>query len=390
MVKKILIIALNEKWVGISRLPSGLDRAGFSVYALCPQKSYLAKTRFLKKSIFYPTFTYSRSKIIYLWIIFAFVFLNPDFVIPGDEDAILALQRLSNGLAAIPFLKKISGIIRLSLPSKDYDELMLSKSNFQKKCVEWGIRTPENIVIENIQSALLASYLLSYPVVLKYDMGYGSSGVHICQSEFELIEKMRYFKMTSLSKKIKNFLKELLFVSIFSGKNIISLQQYIQGVHGQVPFCSNKGKVFAHNIMSSLKIHPTETGATTVSRGIENQELDCYLTSFVKKTNYTGFGSLEFIMEEKTGLPYVIELNPRPTPTCHISNQIITNDLCEYLFKGLNFIKSETAIFKDYTLAMFPGEQKRDPHSTFLTNAYHDIPNNDLALLQMLEEINIG
>ena len=37
MTKKILIIALAKDWTGISRLPSGLKRAGFEVAALCPK-----------------------------------------------------------------------------------------------------------------------------------------------------------------------------------------------------------------------------------------------------------------------------------------------------------------------------------------------------------------
>lgn len=385
MIKKILIIALNEKWVGISRLPSGLDRAGFDVYALCPRKSYLAHTKFLKKTILYPTLTYSRSKLIYFWVVIAFILFNPDFVIPGDEDAILAMQRLSNIFFKVPFLCKISKIIRLSLPPKEFDELLLSKSHFQKKCLEWGLRTPENIVIEKIDDAFSVSSNLHYPVMLKYDVGYGGSGVYICKNKNELIKNLSQFQSVSFFKKIKNVLKGFFFISIFYEKSKVSIQQYIKGVHGQVPFCAKNGNIFAHNLMVSLRTFPSEAGATTVSRGIENKELDYYVSKLVKKTNYTGFGSLEFILEESSGVPFVIELNPRPTPTCHFSNEVVTNDLCDHLFKGLNLQARELGAFKVYTLAMFPGEMNRNPNSHFLTEAYHDIPLDDIALLRALE-----
>jgi hypothetical protein len=103
MTKKILIVALNTHWTGISRLPSGLVRAGFQVFAFCPKKSYLAQTKFLDDSILYPTFTYSRSKIVYLGMLFSIIFFKPDFVIPGDEDAVFAFQNLANFLEKIPF-----------------------------------------------------------------------------------------------------------------------------------------------------------------------------------------------------------------------------------------------------------------------------------------------
>ena len=95
MKKTVLIIALNENWTGISRLPSGLSRAGFKVFALCPKKSLIAKTKYLANTILYPTFTYSRSKLVFIWMIFAMLKFRPDVVLPGDEDAILAMQELA-------------------------------------------------------------------------------------------------------------------------------------------------------------------------------------------------------------------------------------------------------------------------------------------------------
>lgn len=381
MGNKILIVALNEKWIGIGRLPFGLTRSGFEVYTLCPQKSYLAKTIFVKESIQYPIFTYSRLKSIYILVFFSFIKFKPDFIIPGDEDALLVLQNISNFFMKIPVLKNISKIIRRSLALKEFDRLMLEKSNFQNKCLEWGINTPRNIVIKDIDSAIMASTELTYPVVLKNDSSYGGSGVYICQNENDLREN--YLKMKS--NLFLSFLKSFFFISIFGYKNKISVQKYIKGSFGQAPFCAKDGKVFASNIMLSLKNFPNETGGSTVVRGIENDKINQYINILVQKTFYTGFGSIEFILEEKSGLPYVIELNPRPTPTCHIGSDHIANDLCEYLYKGLQLKDEKLGTFRPYTIALFPGEKMRDPKSKFLSEGYHDIPVNDSGLLKMFE-----
>lgn len=201
MYKKILIIALNENWTGISRLPFGLSKAGFLVYALCPRKSFLAKTIFLKKSLLYPTFTYSRSKLIYLWMLFSIILFRPDFIIPGDEDAILALYNLSNMLERIPYLNQISKLIRSSLTAKTFDSTILNKSDFQKKCNEWGLRTPKNRVVKNSESCLSDAAQMGYPVVLKNDSGYGGTGVFICYNEEDIKKQIHLLKNKTMSKK---------------------------------------------------------------------------------------------------------------------------------------------------------------------------------------------
>lgn len=385
MIKKVLIVAVNTNWVGISRLPSGLERAGFEVYALCPQKSYLAQTKFLKDSILYPTFTYSRSKLIYLWIIFAIMYFGPDLIIPGDEDAILALQNLSKNLHDIPFFHYISNLIRNSLPPEVFDTVILSKSNFQEKCHDLGLRTPKNIIVKDLKSAFTGAAELGFPLVLKLDTGYGGSGVSICHNRLELEIQFRWLMNESFINKISVFVKKIFFVSILNIDKTISIQQYILGQIGQAPFCANRGNVFALNPMVRLKTYPGTTGPASVSASFENLEIKDFVEKIARAMCYTGFGSLEYMVEKNTGLIYIIELNPRPTPTCHISNSVVTNDLCEMFYRGINFLPKESRPYRPYTIAMYPGEKKRDPNSPFLTEAYHDIPFNDPKLMRALE-----
>lgn len=184
---------------------------------------------------------------------------------------------------------------------------------------------------------------------------------------------------------MKDLFKNMFFVSIFNNDNKISLQQYIDGPVGQSPFCAKNGLVFAQNSMLKFKTYPGKTGPTSVAFGIENPELNKFVETMALKLNYTGFGSLEFITDEKTGLLYIIELNPRPTPTCHISGEFITNDLCDTLFKGLNLLPRKISLFKPFLIALFPGEKKRDPKSPYLFEGYHDIPLDDPILLKALD-----
>lgn len=383
MIDRILIIALNENWTGISRLPFGLDRAGFKTFALCPNKSFLAKTKFLAGSILYPTFSYSRSKLIYLWMVIAFVLTRPDFVIPGDEDALLALQNLAANLSGLPILGNISLLIRKSLTPKEHNNLLLSKSIFQEKSRDWGLRAPKNIIVDDLESAVIASEKIGFPLVIKFDAGYGGSGVFICQN----IDEMKA-QFNSIQKNpgpsLKDKLKKALFISIFINDNKISLQEYIEGMVGQAPFCSLNGKVFAMNSMYKLMTYPGKTGPTSVAQGMQNIDIENFVKTVCQKMNYSGFGSLEYIVESKTNLLYVIELNPRPTPTCHLGEDVVTYDLCKMFYNGLNGLPIIRRDFKPYTVAIFPNEKRRDPQSEYLNSGYYDVPQDDPELFKAL------
>jgi predicted ATP-grasp superfamily ATP-dependent carboligase len=385
MIKTVLIVALNTNWPGISRLPFGLTRAGFEVFALCPKISYLAKTQFLKSSFLYPTFTYSRSKLIYLWMIISILIFKPNLVIPGDEDAVLALHNLANAFSKIPFFNRISKLIRNSLTPQAYDSLVLSKSEFQNKCLEWGLPTPKNIVVANLAEAISAASDLGYPVVLKNESGYGGTGVFICENEADVKKNFNQQETKPGIQSIKNLLKKIFFISVFREVNQISIQQYIDGQVGLIPFSSKNGEVFASNTLLKHKTHPGKTGPTSVAIAISNPEIEQAVIEVAKQLNYTGFGSLDFIVEKKSGKAFIIELNPRPTPMCHIDNKVLANDLCEMFYLGLNSFPRKKREFKPSTIALFPNEKRRDPTSIYLTEAFHDIPINDPHLLKALD-----
>lgn len=387
MKKTVLIIALNENWTGISRLPSGLNRAGFSVYALCPQKSLIAKTKYLAGSILYPTFTYSRSKLVFIWMMFAMMKLRPDVVLPGDEDAILAMQELARLTKNIPGLYFISKKFRESIGPEKFDSLVLSKSDFQEKCKEWGIRTPQNIIVQHLNEAIDASKQLSYPLVIKHDSGYGGSGVHICENLEDLKKHFQQMGKLPMVAKIKNLIKKTFFVTVLSSKQSISLQQYIDGVVGLAPFCAENGEVFALNQMMKIRTYPGKTGPTAVAEGIHNEELESFVKIVAHNLSLSGFNSLDFIIDSKSGTLYVIELNPRPTPSCHIGEGHILNDLCEFYFKGLNKQPLMKKSFHPYVIAMYPGEKRRDPHSEYIKSSFHDVPSDDPELYKAIENL---
>ena len=385
-MNRILIIAFNEKWVGISRLPYGLTQSGFETFALCPKDSYLAKTRYLKNAIHYPGIVYRfRLKLMYLWIIYSFFKFNPDLVIPGDEETIKALHRLANLTKSIPYFKKISILIRKSTSPENLDHITLNKSDFQKQCSEWGIRSPKNIIVKTINDALMAAKKIQYPLVLKHDVGAGGAGVVICQNEADLRKYFYQAPNFNFFKRMKYKIKQLIVISSTNQKEQISIQEFIEGPLGVTAFCSLNGKMLASNTMLTLKTNPEKTGPTCVAQGLNLPEMEDYVKIIAQKLHYTGFGGVDFIYQKDTNQAFIIEFNARPTPTCHLGEQAVANSLCQALFNGLNNIKITKNEFKNYFIAMFPAEKKRDPNSEYLTKGFHDMPIDDPELLAIFE-----
>ena len=372
-----------EKWIGISRLPCALKNAGADVYILCPKNSYIAKTRFFNVRGRYRTYTYSRSKLVYFTILFFLLRFKSDLIIPGDEEALFALQNLANILSNNPFLSGISRQIRQSIGEAEFDQVRLSKSLFMQACKQWRIRSPQNESLRTIEEAVGLAKQWGYPVVLKSNFGYGASGVSVCQNEAELIEAFLRFTKTSIISKLRAFLKSIFFI-IPQGDGL-SLQRYIDGSIGLVPFIAYRGQILGANPMLKHRTYPGATGPSSVCKGIDSPEILEMVTQVCKSMRYTGFGSLDFIIDSETDKPYIIELNPRPVPTSHFGSKYCSVDLCDSLIKKMQGKFLPANKFRPFLVALFPNEKKRDPQSPFLKEAFHDVPYDDPALMASLD-----
>jgi hypothetical protein len=83
-----------------------------------------------------------------------------------------------------------------------------------------------------------------------------------------------------------------------------------------------------------LETHPAPTGPSTVVEFFENVEMAQEAASVTRDFELSGFASFDFMIEAQSGAAYLIELNPRPTPVCHLGGAF-GDDLCGALWQQL-------------------------------------------------------
>jgi hypothetical protein len=162
----------------------------------------------------------------------------------------------------------------------------------------------------------------------------------------------------------------------------LSIQRHIAGVPANCALACWQGEVLAGTSVVALRT-ASDTGPGTVVQPIDNQEMAAAGRRLVRALGLSGLCGLDFIIEAGTGHAYLIELNPRATPIAHLALGP-GRDLPAALRAAL---RGETPLAAPSsvpagTIAMFPGELRRNAQSPYLESGYHDVPWTESALVR--------
>ncbi len=127
----------------------------------------------------------------------------------------------------------------------------------------------------------------------------------------------------------------------------------------------------------------TPTGPASVMRLIDSCEMSIVAEKIVKRLNLSGLVGFDFMLEEQTGNPYLIEVNPRATQVGHLTLGP-GRDLPAAFYAALTgeAIREAPKVTENRTIALFPQEWKRNPESSFLESGYHDVPWEEPELIR--------
>jgi len=375
----VALIIATTPWPLSGRLAVRLIAHGCEVAALCPRGHVLGNVAGMG-----PLFTY-RARNSVAMLERAVAAAAPDIVIPCDDRAVWQLHELQERR---PDLR---GLIETSLGRAAAFPAVRSRSRVMEVARECGIRVPETQPLESAGD--VRAWFRTQPgaAVVKVDGTWGGSGVQIVHTEEQALLAMQRFSAperrgSSWKRWLINH-DPLAFWQGWGGTaRHISIQRFISGRPANCMLATWQGRLLG---MVSVEVLCTQgkTGASTIVRLIRNETMLRDAQRLTESLGLSGFHGLDYILEEGTERPFLIELNARCTQLGHLvlpGQGDLAGLLCAQLgARDRAGDRPELPIDRDI-IAFFPQALAWNPDSPYMQQSHHDIPWAQPALVREL------
>jgi hypothetical protein len=381
-MRPTVLLAMTTRWLPMVRLAMAFNNAGFTVVAVCPPRHPLEKTQAARETYTYDSLAPLRS------IASAITASRPDLIVPGDDLATMQLHALyerefNRGGKCSP----ICCAIERSLGSPSSFPQVYARTGLLEIAQEEGIRIPKTEVLTDVNQLREWGVRTGFPAVLKSNGSSGGEGVRIVHSLEQAESAFRTLQAPPLlARAAKRALvdgdKTLILPALLRRRSGLNVQQYVSGHEATSTVACWQGTVLA-GLHFEVLSKTTPTGPASVMRLIDSCEMSTVAEKIVRRLNLSGIIGFDFMLEEQTDNPYLIEVNPRATQVGHL-NLGPGRDLPAALYAALTgeVIRVAPMVTENRTIALFPQEWKRNPESPFLQSGYHDVPWEEPELIR--------
>ena len=209
--------------------------------------------------------------------------LKTDVLIPVFEESFLIAKHK----------EKIENCVRVVLP--DYEQILFAhnKDRWEPLARRLGIPVPETFPIADLQSGKRCLSDLNYPVLMKPKQGGGAWAITQANSEREL--QILLAKATNEGLPWERFF----------------CQEKISGETHCVAMLFNHGEMRAKVAYRQLRDYPVTGGQATLRVSIRSEAAEGHLQRLLEEMNWHGVCQADFIVDERTREPYLIDINPR-------------------------------------------------------------------------------
>lgn len=359
-----------------------LANAGCAIEAVCPARHPLHTTSAVRRTYAYRGLAPLRS------LAGAIRSARPDLIIPGDDLSTRHLHHLyrrekvrgANGA-------ETCALIERSFGTPESFPIVYERAAFMRIAGEEGIRAPQTRVVANLQELRQWTATMGLPTVLKADGTSGGVGVRIARTQEEAERALGALQAPPLlARAVKRALvdrdKTLVWPSLLRSRSLVSAQTMIEGHEATSTVACWQGTVLA-GLHFEVVNKRSSSGPATVMRWIDHPEMSGAVEKMVRRLGLSGLHGFDFMIEERTGHAYLIEINPRTTQVGHLAlgaGRDLPAALCAAM-TGAS-VPAAAKATENETIALFPQEWMRDPASSFLRTAYHDVPWEEPELLR--------
>lgn len=378
-----VLLTDTSKVATASRLAIALSKAGLQVDAVCPKRNHLlSKTRAVRK-------TYPYSWIDPLASIEeAIEAAQPSIVIPCDDRGVQDLHELyCYARASGPSKKSLADLIERSLgPAQNYP-IVLSRHDLLRIARQENLLLPETKLVGSPADLDVWANTHSFPWVLKADGTCGGRGVRIVHTREEA--ERAYQEITRpprMSRAVKRLIvdRDAFWLRPWwkGATPAVIVQSYVTGRPANCAVVCWKGKVLA-GIGVEVVSAQNATGPATVVRVVENSNMAIAAQEVASRLELSGFFGLDFMIEEGSGATYLIEMNPRCTPLCHLQlgrgHDMVSALVAQLTGQPLHEVPPVT---KNDLIAYFPRAWTFS--SELLPSCFQDVPSDEPELVEEL------
>lgn len=374
MSTNVLLVATATQWYGAARMARCLAEAGFVVSLLTPPNSPSGKSRFVTKV------GHLDANATPLQWVYAFAAMvkatSPRLVLPCDDTAVRLMQALvltppDNLQPALRL--QLGTLIVESLGTPAHYRASIDKTLISSAAQALGIRVPAHAVVSELGEARRWAAQLDFPVVLKRSHSSAGQGVALCADPAEL---SRAFATMARP--------DALGLGDARDGSLL-VQAYVPGrihYHNSVAW---KGVLLAGQ--ASEQLAATTRGPASAARYYRSPELRAMSATLAAGFGISGIYVPEFVVHERTGEAYLLEINRRMTHGTHRGAAFDVN-LGAALYAAVNGLPSPTRSDLDpgeeHVVVHFPLEWTRDPTSRYLRDYPVDVPWDEPELVEAI------
>jgi len=381
-VKPRVLLTDTDRRPYAARLAIVLSEAGCEVSAICSSFGH----PLLKTSVVRNTFSYSPFHPLDA-LTHAVDAVKPDIIVPCDDRAVRHLHevyaraRQGQGDSS----KKLAALIERSLGAPDSYSIASARYELLRIAQEEGCRVPNTIQVNTVDDLNACQARQPFPWVLKADETWGGRGVRIAYTPEEA---KKYFGEVSRPFRLGRAVKRMLvnrdpfwMQPWWEGrKPAVVVQAYVHGRPANCAVACWEGKLLAGigvEVMSADGL----TGPASIVRVLNNPNMISYAERIARRLHLSGFFGLDFMIEDQTNQTYLIEMNPRCTPLCHLRLGK-GRDMIGGLWARLSGqpIPDTQPITENDMIAYFP--QAWNSKSELLESSFQDIPQNQPELIK--------
>ena len=246
----------------------------------------------------------------------------PDFIVPCDEPATVDLQEAAERAMATPRLAPHSPCDWFSLGTANLKQLT-DRFHVLKTAEDAGAAVPAYAAVRT--QADLRAWLDAngFPAYLKADGTFAAMGVRrvdtyeAAESAFRALHDPPA-AMLAIRRLALHDDPAVLRLFLRPAPPALCIQRAVAGVEVNSAFFCWRGRVVA-SLNMQVMADRYERGPSTVLRRIQNAMMDRAAEILASRLNLSGFYGLDFVLEEQTGIPWLLEMNSRVTQIPHLA-----------------------------------------------------------------------